>query len=206
MSSSGSELKRADRRFLTKAAEGGMKEVALSELAQERAANPQVKSFAQQMVTDHTQMNNDLMQLAQRKGVSLEEGSRFGWLSGHGSRTNGASDTSGSAMTGTTATDTSKTGVASTTGTPAGTAMNSGTDSDITNDRHYRNLAKKSGADFDKEYVDMMVDDHESDVKLFEKAAKDAKDPEVRSFASAHLPTIQAHLQHIQTLNKSVAE
>lgn len=216
----GTELKRADRRFITKAAESSMKEVALSQLAQERATNPQVKSFAQQMVSDHGQLNNDLMQLAARKGVSLEPGSSHGWLSGRrdsakrSSEATGATATTGGATTGSGMSGTdmasnsngTATGATDVNGTNSSGLSAGSRDSDLTSDRHYRSLAKKTGAEFDKEYVEMMVDDHESDVKLFEKAAKDAKDPEVRSFASAHLPTLQAHLQHIQGLDKAVAE
>ena len=76
---------------------------------------------------------------------------------------------------------------------------------ELASDRHYRSLTKKSGADFDKSYVDMMVDQHEDDVKLFEKAAKDAEDSEVRSFASRHLSSLQAHLDHANNLMKTTA-
>ena len=193
-------LKRGDRRFITKAAESSMKEVALSQLAEKRATNPAIKNFAQQMVTDHSQLNSDLMQLAQRKGVMLENAT----LAGSSTPTTMHSDTTRSSSAYTTV----AAGGAMTGNDMADATRATGTrrDSEATTDRHYRSLAKKSGADFDKEYVDLMVDDHESAVKLFEKTAKDAKDPEVRSFASSHLPTLQAHLQHVQGLLKSVAE
>lgn len=55
-------------------------------------------------------------------------------------------------------------------------------------------MQKLSGAKFDKEYADSMVKDHEEDVKLFEKASTDVKDPDVRSFAAKTLPTLQGHL------------
>lgn len=76
---------------------------------------------------------------------------------------------------------------------------------DVTSDRHYRTLSKKSGEEFDRSYVDMMVDQHEDDVKLFERAAKDAQDPEVRAFASRHLSSLQAHLEQAQNLMKTSA-
>jgi putative membrane protein len=56
-------------------------------------------------------------------------------------------------------------------------------------------LGKKNGADFDREYMEHMVKDHKKDVKEFQKAAKDLKDPELRDFASRTLPTLQQHLQ-----------
>lgn len=56
-------------------------------------------------------------------------------------------------------------------------------------------LAKLSGADFDKEYMSMMVKDHEEDVKAFETQSKDGTDPAVKAFAAKTLPTLQEHLQ-----------
>lgn len=56
-------------------------------------------------------------------------------------------------------------------------------------------LSKLSGKDFDKEYMKGMVDDHEKAVKDFEKASKDAKDPDLKAWASKTLPTLQDHLK-----------
>src|SRR5262249_25763684 len=61
-------------------------------------------------------------------------------------------------------------------------------------------LSKLSGADFDREYVKEMVRDHEKDLAKFEAAAKDAKDPAVRSFAADALPTLRAHLEKIREI------
>jgi putative membrane protein len=57
--------------FIKKAAAGGMAEVQLGNLAQERASSDDVKSFAKRMVDDHTKANDDLKQVAQKKGVTL---------------------------------------------------------------------------------------------------------------------------------------
>lgn len=61
----------ADRHFMDKAAQGGMAEVELAQLAEQNASNPAVKSFAQRMVTDHSKANDELKQLAAQEGVSL---------------------------------------------------------------------------------------------------------------------------------------
>ena len=57
--------------FATKAARGGLAEVQLGQLAAEKATDPDVKSFAQRMVTDHTKANDELQQLASSKGWTL---------------------------------------------------------------------------------------------------------------------------------------
>lgn len=63
------------------------------------------------------------------------------------------------------------------------------------------NLGKKTGQDFDREFVRKVgVDAHKKDVKLFEKASKDLKDPELKAFAAKTLPTLQQHLAQAQKL------
>jgi putative membrane protein len=57
--------------FWTEAAQGGMAEVALSNIALERSQNEAVKNFAQQMVTDHTAANTELISLASSKNITL---------------------------------------------------------------------------------------------------------------------------------------
>jgi putative membrane protein len=61
--------------------------------------------------------------------------------------------------------------------------------------RLHDKLAKKSGNDFDREYTDEMEDEHSKDVREFKSMAKSAKDADVKSFASATLPTLEQHLQ-----------
>jgi putative membrane protein len=59
---------------------------------------------------------------------------------------------------------------------------------------HIDDLSKKKGAEFDKDYMSMMVDDHEEDVKKFEDEAKNAKDADIRAFAAKTLPVLKKHL------------
>ncbi len=67
--------------------------------------------------------------------------------------------------------------------------------------KHMDEMMKMKGKDFDKHYMDMMVDDHQKDVKAFEKAAKDCKDPELKSFAGKTLPVLMAHLDSSKAIN-----
>lgn len=60
-----------DKEFMTQAAQGGMAEVKLGQLAAQRAVSKQVKQYAQDMIKEHTQANNELMTIAARKGVTL---------------------------------------------------------------------------------------------------------------------------------------
>lgn len=57
-----------------------------------------------------------------------------------------------------------------------------------------------SGADFDKAYVDAMVDDHKTAVDLFEDEADDGTDADVKAFAGKTLPTLKSHLEMIKAI------
>jgi putative membrane protein len=61
----------ADRTFATKAAAGGEAEVVLGRLATEKAGSQQVRQFGQQMVTDHTQANQELQAIAKQQNLTL---------------------------------------------------------------------------------------------------------------------------------------
>jgi putative membrane protein len=61
----------ADHNFAAKAAQGGMAEVKLGELAKEHGESPDVKAFGARMVKDHTMANDELKAIAARKGITL---------------------------------------------------------------------------------------------------------------------------------------
>ena len=137
------------QKFFEEAASANKLEVEVGRLAAQRATNPQLKSFGQQMVTDHTKASLELQTLATRKGITLP------------------------------------------------TTMS---------DAHQKKLDKlreeKAGKDFDQEFRDVMIDSHQEAVSLFEDTAKDAQDPDVKSFAAKMLPTLQHHEQQAKALPK----
>jgi putative membrane protein len=138
-----------DSSFLKSAAEGGMSEVELGELAQQKASNPAVKDFGAMMIKDHTAANDKLKALAASEQVSLPDSP--GMLQ------------------------------------KASKAK----------------LSMLSGDSFDKAYVKVMIDDHKDDIEEFQKEISHGKDPQAKAFASATLPTLQMHLQRIQSIAAS---
>nr|WP_294895748.1 DUF4142 domain-containing protein [uncultured Pedobacter sp.] len=136
--------------FLTEAASGGMMEVELGKLALVKSQNAKVKDFGAMMVKDHSKANDELIQLAMSKNVSLPDAP----FPKHQDKIN--------------------------------------------------DLKEKSGADFDKAYVDMMVSDHKEDIDAFKDASEDAKDADVKAFAAKTLPVLQGHLQSIQQIKDSM--
>jgi putative membrane protein len=262
---SGDQLKWGEKRFVKKVAEGGQLEIALAQLAADRATNADVKSFAQQLVNDHQEMSQKLEQLAQSKGLQSEIAeysvkmsnasdmaanpsmNRSGAANSSYSSTNTGSNSAGTGTTGSnssinanSSTNSANTGamanntnpsrdragtVASSTSeydrssstnadrSTTATAATSGTSrmdkdnedwNDPTKNRHYKHLANKSGADFDKEFISMMVSEHEDDIGMFTKESKKGDDADVRSFAESSLPKLQEHLNRAQQISSTL--
>jgi putative membrane protein len=76
-------------------------------------------------------------------------------------------------------------------------------------DRHkedMQRLEKLSGAEFDREYMKHMVDDHKRDVAEFHKQATSGRDEQLKGFAARTLPTLQEHLKQAQTVNELITK
>jgi putative membrane protein len=67
------DLNNADRSFLEQAASSGLAEVQTAQLAQQRSNSPQVKQLASKIISDHTQANSELQQIAQDQNITLPE-------------------------------------------------------------------------------------------------------------------------------------
>jgi putative membrane protein len=136
--------------FANKATTGGMMEVELGKMAQDKATSQSVKDFGKMMVHDHTQANDNFKAIASKKSIDL----------------------------------------------PAS----------ITDDQRKEvdELSKKSGKDFDKAYVDMMIEDHKTDIKEFKDAEEKVADNDVKNFITATLPTLQKHLDAIEAIKSKM--
>ena len=56
-------------------------------------------------------------------------------------------------------------------------------------------FSKKTGEEFDKDYMALMVSDHKDDIKEFEKEVEKGNDSEIKAYASSKIPTLKHHLQ-----------
>lgn len=70
-SSNKTEKPLTDKEFVMRAAQGGMTEVQLGKLASDKGGSSQVKDFGSRMVKDHSQANDELKSLADKKGFAL---------------------------------------------------------------------------------------------------------------------------------------
>jgi putative membrane protein len=59
----------------------------------------------------------------------------------------------------------------------------------------YAKLEKLSGPEFDRAYVNAMVNDHRKDVAEFERQSNTAQDSDLKTYAAETLPTLRHHLQ-----------
>jgi len=147
-----SSLNRSDRKFIETAAQGGLAEVELGKLAAQKAQSADVKQFGERMVQDHGKANQQLMQIAQQKGVNVP------------------------------------------------TALEG------KHKRMYDKLSKAAPDKFDREYMDAMEDDHKKDVREFREASKDAKDADVKAFATQTLPVLEEHRKMAEALHEKVKD
>jgi putative membrane protein len=61
--------------------------------------------------------------------------------------------------------------------------------------------------DFDRDYMEQMVEDHKAAVELFETAADDEQlDVELRGYAKNTLPALRDHLKQAQTIESKLAD
>jgi putative membrane protein len=57
-----------------------------------------------------------------------------------------------------------------------------------------------SGAQFDRQYIDLMVQDHEKTVPLFEKEGREGHNLALKTFAESLTPVLQQHLAEAKEL------
>jgi len=68
----GAAMADGDRQFMQMAAKDGMKEVHMGQMAVDKSQNAEVKKLGSKIVADHTKANNQLMAIAQKKGMKLD--------------------------------------------------------------------------------------------------------------------------------------
>lgn len=146
-------LAREDQDFLAATAASGLFELAMAQMALQRAGHPEVRRFAQLLATHHAGANQELQALAQSKGVTLP------------------------------------------------------TDAPADKTALLARLGNSRGADFDRQFVQTVgVRAHREDIALFERGAREARDPQVRAFAQRMLPLLQQHLDAARQLPGAAEE
>jgi putative membrane protein len=68
-----STISATDKAFVIKAAQGGMTEVQLGQLAADKGTSQDVKDFGSKMVTDHGNANDELKSIASSKDITIPD-------------------------------------------------------------------------------------------------------------------------------------
>ncbi len=72
--------------------------------------------------------------------------------------------------------------------------------------KHHEDLNDKTGYDFDRLFMDKMVDGHEKAIDRFEKAADNCEDADNKAWASKMLPDLRAHYEAAKMLKEKVKD
>jgi putative membrane protein len=65
-------------------------------------------------------------------------------------------------------------------------------------------LRKQNRQSFDSRYLEVMEEEHQSDIKKFEDASENHKDADIQSFAAKHLPLLRAHLDSVKMIRAAL--
>lgn len=65
-------------------------------------------------------------------------------------------------------------------------------------------LREKTGSDFDREYMDKMVNQHEEDIDKLEDKREEVQDQELQSFIDSQLNTLRQHKEQAEQLQEQV--
>lgn len=140
------KLDSIDVEFLKKAAVAGLFEVESSELAVLQATTPEIRDFAQLMVTDHGAANQDVGDLAKQKGATVPK------------------------------------------------------ELDSEHSARLSTLRDLRGIEFDRQYRDIQITAHKDAIALFERAASESKDADVKALAERLLPTLRMHEEKLNAI------
>lgn len=65
-------------------------------------------------------------------------------------------------------------------------------------------MSELTGSEFDREFVNMMVADHEKAIDMFRDQIGIAQDPDIKKYAGDQLPKLQMHLEKAQRLQSQL--
>jgi putative membrane protein len=74
-------------------------------------------------------------------------------------------------------------------------------------DRKHQQATQKlqgmtAGAEFDRQYLNLLLADHKQAVALFRSESKSGRNPDAKAFAAKNLPALEEHLQMVQAMTK----
>src|SRR5690554_4312127 len=69
------------------------------------------------------------------------------------------------------------------------------------NQKDLQEFNEKGAEEFDDDYIERMIEDHERTIKIFEHASSQSKDSDFKEFAVKQLPILKMHLDHARKID-----
>jgi putative membrane protein len=172
-------------------------EVRDGQLAERKARSSQVKSFARELVTDHTKSLQQDRQIAKTANVDLS-----------GVIMSGSNKTTG--MTGNTKTGTDTTRSAAASAAQPGVSGPTGATGVVAElvNMHAQamdRVTQMQGAAFDSAFVNAQVQGHQQVLSLLQSAQSQAQNSSLQQHVAAAIKSVQSHLDKGQQLQQSLA-
>lgn len=139
-----------DEQFIPEQVAGNHNEIALAKLAVKTSTDKDIKSIAQQLITDHTRALERLSSMATAKKLTVAKG---------------PSEEGSSLMS---------------------------------------TLEKKQGAEFDKAWIEALIDKHKTSISKYEAAATAVTDKDLKAFVNQTLPKLRMHLDKLMAYHGQV--
>jgi putative membrane protein len=153
-----------------------LKEIRLSEFAEQNSTNADVKLFARHMIHDHSMANRKLLRMASTDSLNLPDTNAFYTV------INEAPEK------------------------PATQLMEHETPENRLKEQQIaaQQLESFNGQTFDQSYADAMVKDHVDAIQLFQNASENVTNEDLKNFAAKTLPTLRHHYRMAQMLQNNV--
>jgi putative membrane protein len=167
-------------------------EVQDGQLAQKKARHAQVKSYARELITDHSKSLQQDREIAKTAKIDLS-----------GVMMSGSNKTSGTPKTGS---DTSRS-AAATAAQASGPTGATGVVAELVN-MHTQStdrVRQLQGAAFDSAFMDAQVQGHQQVLSLLQSAQSQAQNSSLQQHVAAAIKGVQSHLEKGQQLQQSLA-
>jgi len=181
-------------------------EIELSKLAKENASSDQVKKFADLMIKDHQNADDQVLTFAKAHNVDLDAmradaaGAHRAPPGAPGTRMDENNSHAVGSATGEHANQTAMGG------SGTGTAGDPHAQAKAEHMASVEKLRSLKGAEFDKEFVRVMIKDHQMALDHLTSAKSQVNDPEYVSLIDKLTPTIKQHLTMAQKLQDSLSK
>jgi len=178
--------------ILAKIHHANQHEIELANLAKQNASSDEVKKLADRFTTDHSKADDQVLAFAKSHNIELPTAGQMA-STHHMQKDEAASRAAGSA-----------TGEHTQTSTGVGGAGMEHSAGKATHESEITKLRNLKGAEFDREYVNVTVKDHQKTIDQLTNARSEINDPDTVALIDKLLPTLKQHLSMAQKVQSNL--